>query len=75
MQKLELNNWRGFEAAHIFPPAREEEWTRNNYGHWIDPAFKPASGSSINSVQNGMLLRADLHQLFDGYDFSINPDV
>jgi len=25
-------------------------------------------------VQNGLLLRSDLHKLFDAYEFSINPD-
>jgi hypothetical protein len=35
-----------------------------------------ASGvSRINSVQNGLLLRGDLHDQFDQYLFSINPDV
>ncbi|KAI5845044.1 hypothetical protein DFP73DRAFT_594185 [Morchella snyderi] len=36
--------------------------------------FESASGGSINSAQNGMLLRADIHALFDGYRVSINPD-
>lgn len=35
----------------------------------------PDTGGTINSVQNGLLLRSDIHQLFDFYDFSINPDV
>ena len=29
----------------------------------------------MNSVQNGITLRADMHTLFDHYAFSINPDV
>jgi len=31
--------------------------------------------SRINSVQNGLLLRGDLHEQFDQYLISINPDV
>jgi hypothetical protein len=31
--------------------------------------------ASINSVQNGLLLRSDIHSRFDHYDFAINPDV
>lgn len=31
--------------------------------------------SSINSVQNGFPLRSDIHDMFDAYDFAINPDV
>lgn len=34
-----------------------------------------SGGSRINSVQNGLLLRGDLHDQFDQYLFSINPDV
>jgi hypothetical protein len=64
--------WRGFEAAHIFPLAYEGHWMERNYGGWI--TIEPSTGGSINSVQNGMLLASDIHQLFDGYDVSINPD-
>lgn len=66
-------SWRGFEAAHIFPLAHEDHWIRYNYSRWI--TILPDRGGTINSVQNGLLLRTDIQQLFDGYDFSINPDV
>jgi HNH endonuclease len=65
--------WRGFEAAHIFPLAYEQQWHEHNYSRWV--TLPPPRGGTINSVQNGLLLRSDLHQLFDYYDFSINPDV
>jgi len=65
-------NWTGFEAAHIFPLAYERHWQNYNYGRWM--TIPAATGSSIDSMQNGMLLRSDIHQLFDAYDFSINPD-
>lgn len=65
--------WRGFEAAHIFPLAYEQYWTDHNYGRWI--SVTPDRGGTINSIQNGLLLRSDMHQLFDFYEFSINPDV
>lgn len=29
----------------------------------------------MNSVQNGLLLEAGVHRLFDDYFISINPDV
>jgi hypothetical protein len=70
---LDDDNWRGFEAAHIFPLAYEQYWTEQNYGRWI--SIIPDKGGTINSIQNGLLLRSDIHQLFDFYDFSINPDV
>ncbi len=67
------DNWTGFEAAHIFPLAHEQHWKNSNDDHWI--SIIPDIGGSINSVQNGILLRSDIHQLFDMYWFSINPDV
>ena len=69
----QYDRWWGFEAAHIFPLAYEDHWNRNNYSRWI--TCHSATGGSINSVQNGLLLRADLHILFDNYVFSIDPDV
>lgn len=68
-----LDRWRGFEAAHVFPLAYEGYWTEHGYNRWI--TIQPESGGSINSVQNGMLLDSAIHQLFDSYDLSINPDV
>ncbi|KAF8534786.1 hypothetical protein BDD12DRAFT_387723 [Trichophaea hybrida] len=62
--------WFGFEATHVFPLAYEGHWKEHNYGITIPSA----SGGSLNSVQNGMLLRADIHMLFDCYAISINPD-
>ncbi len=70
---LDDDSWEGLEAAHIFPLAYEQYWTDNNYGRWI--SIIPDRGGAINSVQNGLLLRSDIHQLFDSYRFSINPDV
>ncbi|KAK3353447.1 hypothetical protein B0T25DRAFT_590984 [Lasiosphaeria hispida] len=59
-------------AVHIFPLAYEHQWL---HGGWSQRITIPAQrGGSINSVQNGLLLRNDIHQLFDLYHFSINPD-
>jgi hypothetical protein len=68
-----FSRWFGFEAAHIFPLAYEGHWSQFNYGRWI--SLPSETGGTINSVQNGILLRNDIHALFDGYAFSINPDV
>jgi hypothetical protein len=65
--------WVGFEAAHIFPLAYEQHWKDSNFACWISiPSIR---GDSINSVQNGMLLENAIHDLFDAFYFSINPDV
>lgn len=65
--------WEGFQAAHIFPLAYEQYWEEHNFGRWI--TLPPTKGGKINSVQNGLLLRSDIHQHFDSLRFSINPDV
>jgi len=67
-----VDNWRGFEAAHIFPVGKEDIWRDQNYGRWI--TIQPAQGGSINSVQNGLLLESAIHARFDAFDISINPD-
>ncbi len=64
-------DWIGLEAAHIFPLAHGTYWIYNDFGRWITDD----TGGSINSVQNGILLRSDVHRLFDLFGFSINPDV
>lgn len=65
--------WDGFEAAHVFPLSHERHWIDNNFSRWI--SLPPSQGGAINSVQNGLLLRADIHTAFDNFNVSINPDV
>jgi len=69
------DNWDGLQAAHIFPPAYEDHWNQSNYSNLITIPPASETAGSINSVQNGLLLRNDIHDLFDNYDFSINPDA
>jgi hypothetical protein len=69
------NMWFGLQAAHVFPLSHEGHWNKQNYESWITIRPDKDNGGIINSVQNGLLLRSDIHQLFDGYIFSINPDV
>lgn len=61
----------GFEAAHVFPLAYRGYWDEHNFGRWITTG----TDDTINSVQNGILLRSDIHTFFNNYLFSINPDV
>ncbi|KAI5791713.1 HNH endonuclease-domain-containing protein [Peziza echinospora] len=64
--RVENGVWAGFEAAHIFPLHAEDLWINNHYD---------TNGvSKINSIQNGMLLQASIHQMFDQYMVSVNPD-
>ena len=72
-----FDDWTGFQAAHIFPLAFEGHWKDHNYGRWVNSPLngEQIKGGKINSVQNGLLLRSDIHQFFDKYLFLINPDV
>ncbi|KAF4761454.1 hypothetical protein HAV15_007750 [Penicillium sp. str.  len=69
-QFASLDDWAGFEAAHIFPLGQQELWNLGGFSHFITrPGRNP-----VNSVQNGLLLAAQMHQLFDGFVVSVNPD-
>lgn len=57
--------WTSLEAAHIFPLELQNTWNELGY----------SSISNINSAQNGLLLKRDLHAAFNQYLFSINPDI
>ncbi|KAK9487723.1 hypothetical protein V1527DRAFT_517596 [Lipomyces starkeyi] len=57
-----INVWRGCEAAHIFPLFSEGYWVQNGISR------------AINSCRYGLLMQSGIHQNFDGFDFSVNPD-
>ncbi|KAJ5944490.1 hypothetical protein N7516_004658 [Penicillium verrucosum] len=64
------DEWTGFEAAHIFPMGQQELWSLGGFSRFITrPGRHP-----VNSVQNGLLLAAHMHQLFDSFLLSVNPD-
>lgn len=67
--------WEAFEVAHIFPPEKGSLWVAENFGRWIANAESGNHSASINSAQNGLLLRADILKSFDAYSISVNPDV
>jgi hypothetical protein len=67
--------WSGFQACHVFPLEQENLWIEYNYSRWITDVDDMVGVSKIHSVQNGLLMRADLHVDFDNYLFSINPDA
>ena len=73
MGSIDDEYWEGLEVTHIFPQAYENHWNTLNYGSMV--TIPPKSGRSIDSVQNGMLLRSDIRCHFESYLVSINPDV
>ncbi|RPB22709.1 hypothetical protein L211DRAFT_862611 [Terfezia boudieri ATCC MYA-4762] len=73
--RIARGNWTSFEAAHIFPLEKENTvWIPGNFDRWITDMEDRTGGSKINSLQNGMLLREDIHTMFDQYLISVNPD-
>ena len=72
------DEFTGLNAAHIFPVARQSSWNRNDYGNaWISDTSPASSiaGNGIYSPQNGLLLQATVHTMFDQYKIAINPQV
>lgn len=68
------NHWKGFHAAHIFPLEKERLWREGGFARWITNTTRHYR-SAINSTQNGMLMDSGVHEEFDGYWVSVNPDV
>ncbi|EFR05439.1 hypothetical protein MGYG_08451 [Nannizzia gypsea CBS 118893] len=64
---LEAPKWHSWEAAHIFPLALSSRFTQLGFGNNIQ------DDRGINSPSNGILLRADIHQDWDGYAIAVNP--
>lgn len=71
---IQADNWIGFQAAHIFPPEQETHWVQHNYGRWITDIHDTSGSSKIDSCQNGFLLDVGIHQTFNQYFISVNPD-
>ncbi|TFL01329.1 hypothetical protein BDV98DRAFT_567916 [Pterulicium gracile] len=66
-----------FRTSHIYPVAHTDTWNnRRLHEHILDDAPEEEQGTSqINSVQNGLLLRTDLHDLWDLYFYGVDVDM
>ncbi|EGC48544.1 conserved hypothetical protein [Histoplasma capsulatum var. duboisii H88] len=69
-----FGRWNAFKAAHVFPLQHESIWIDQGYSRWVTNMANEVEVSQINSIQNGLLLKSDVHDLFDSYMLSINPD-
>ncbi|KAJ8100800.1 HNH endonuclease-domain-containing protein [Lipomyces tetrasporus] len=68
-----LNDWSSYHAAHIFPLSGEDWFIRNSFSRWsTNRAGERDTG--INSCQNGLLMLSHIHEKFDNFSISINPD-
>jgi hypothetical protein len=59
-------------------PTLNIQWVKKGYPSRItDPAplIELGGPSKIDSIQNMILLRSDLHDAWDNYMFGVNPDV
>ncbi|KAK9331447.1 hypothetical protein V1520DRAFT_82547 [Lipomyces starkeyi] len=65
--------WFGFEAAHVFPLSESQLFADSGLSRSITDRA-PEHDSGINSSQNGLLMLSNIHQQFDNFLFSINPD-
>jgi len=71
------DDYSRFKAAHIFPRAHDGEWIRRGFPSRITdpaPAVEVGGPTKIDSIQNVMLLRSDLHDAWDNYKIGVNPD-
>ncbi|KAF9223221.1 hypothetical protein BS17DRAFT_754125 [Gyrodon lividus] len=62
--------------VHIFPRAHDAEWIRKGFPNKItDVADEASMGGAIkiDSVQNVITLRSDLHDAWDNYEFGVDP--
>ncbi|KIJ13060.1 hypothetical protein PAXINDRAFT_117504 [Paxillus involutus ATCC 200175] len=76
-QQVVRDDYSRFKAAHIFPRAHVNIWISRGFPSRItDPAPLGQQGgpTKIDSIQNVLLLRGDLHDAWDNYKIAVNPD-
>ncbi|PWN91103.1 hypothetical protein FA10DRAFT_264988 [Acaromyces ingoldii] len=67
--------WASLQAAHIFPRAHLERWRACGFGDLVEDTDRHIIGEAkIDSIQNGFLLRSDVHDHFDAHHFAIDVD-
>ncbi|KAH9032547.1 hypothetical protein EDB84DRAFT_1561942 [Lactarius hengduanensis] len=74
---LQTQTYSRLKVAHIFPRAHDAEWIRKGYPSKItDSADEVVMGgpTKIDSVQNVITMRSDLHDAWDNYEFGVDPN-
>ncbi|KAJ9213907.1 hypothetical protein DTO166G4_4518 [Paecilomyces variotii] len=49
-------------------------WAENNFDLWTTNTNTENHSAPISSIQNGFLLQSSIHQSFNDYSISVNPD-
>ncbi|CAL1712094.1 unnamed protein product [Somion occarium] len=65
------------DAAHIFPRGHDVDWYSKGFQSLITdkaPLSEIGGPSKIDSLQNLISLKADLHKAWDNYEVGVNPD-
>ncbi|KAI6123120.1 hypothetical protein EDD17DRAFT_1758995 [Pisolithus thermaeus] len=73
---LQTQTYSRLKVAHIFPQVHDTEWVRRGYPSKITDTTDEAhigGRTKIDSVQNLITLRSDLHDAWDNYEFGVNP--
>ncbi|KAF8515705.1 hypothetical protein BU17DRAFT_51453 [Hysterangium stoloniferum] len=69
---LQTQTYSRLKVAHIFPRAHDAEWIRKGYPSKItDAAGGPIK---IDSLQNVITIRSDLHDAWDNHEFGVDPN-
>ncbi|KAH8984125.1 hypothetical protein EDB92DRAFT_1502550 [Lactarius akahatsu] len=74
---LQTQTYSRLKVAHIFPRAHNAEWIRKGYPSKItDTADEVVMGgpTKIDSVQNVITMRSDLHGAWDNYEIGVDPN-
>ncbi|KAF9231107.1 hypothetical protein BU15DRAFT_82827 [Melanogaster broomeanus] len=73
---LQTETYSRLKVAHIFPPEQDAEWICKGYPSKItDMADEAQMGgqTKIDSVQNVITMRSDLHDAWVNYEFGVDP--
>ncbi|KAJ8096493.1 hypothetical protein POJ06DRAFT_284073 [Lipomyces tetrasporus] len=67
------DRWTGFHAAHIVPLSGEQYFLQQGLSGCITNKDNERDTGN-NSCQNGLLMLSNIHEAFDDFGFSVNPD-
>ncbi|OXV10353.1 hypothetical protein Egran_01886 [Elaphomyces granulatus] len=75
--RLRDDPFNGLEAVHIYPVSRVSELVAQNYRRWItdDNNAGRIGETGLYSLQNGLLLTANMHRTWDSFGVAVDPDA
>lgn len=73
MSHRNLNFYNGSTGFHLGGVRKNGSITNANFFDMLTNVWLEVE--AVNSVQNGLLLAASMHQLFDNFQILVNPEV